>query len=254
MNITNLTVSLKRTQSLPGYCNVSSGTTMTADLSDGDDPVVAEQRLRSELEQSINEWIDAELEKAGQPARYSPEPRYDLVYWRNAKLYFIVPHLHDFDFANFPGTWFVYSDSTDAVYRNQRLANLRRMVGARVLIYYEMETVNELFAWPYHHLSKPTTWSFVRIYAADPHPTEHDYGWLYLGHIGVWGNVYAELVSYTGLKIELEHRSGSVAAVGELDGYDEMPIRTPEEAYQWIDARITEVIRELYPEEAAADA
>ena len=50
MNITQMTVSFKRVQSLPGYCNVSSGLTVTADLSADDDPFVVEQRLHSELE------------------------------------------------------------------------------------------------------------------------------------------------------------------------------------------------------------
>jgi len=72
--ITSITVSFKRTQSLPGYCNVSSGLTMTADISDGD-PRVVEQNLRDELEQSVNEWIDRALEQAGQPARFSTEHR-----------------------------------------------------------------------------------------------------------------------------------------------------------------------------------
>ena len=75
MTITQLTVSFKRTQSLPGYCNVSSGLTVTADVSADEEPFVVEQRLLGELEKSVNEWIDAALEQAGQPARFSTEHR-----------------------------------------------------------------------------------------------------------------------------------------------------------------------------------
>jgi len=126
MNTTQLTVSFKRTQSLPGYCNVSSGLTLTADLSEDDDPLVVEQRLRSELEQSVNDWIDSALEQAGQPARFSTAPRYDLLWWRSAKLALIAPHISPMREAlqSLPGKWKFYVGEDDdcyARYGQQRL-------------------------------------------------------------------------------------------------------------------------------------
>lgn len=149
--ITQLTVSFKRTQSLPGYCNVSSGLTVTADVSADEDPLVVEQRLRSELEQSVDDWIDAALEQAGQPARFSTAPRYDLLWWRSAELPIIAPHIppmHRDELQSLPGDWKYYIGEDDACYTNQRLANLKRMATDIGLQYRpEFLTIYELREW-----------------------------------------------------------------------------------------------------------
>jgi len=237
--ITQLTVSFKRTQSLPGYCNVSCGLTMTADISDGD-PRVVEQNLRNELERSVNEWIDDALEQAGQPARYSTAPRYDLLWWRSAELALIAPHtppMHDV-LRSLPGKWKVYVGEDDDCFTNQRLANLKRMATDIGLQYRpEFLTIDELREWVDAHLTLTGLWSIVGVYILDPASE-----WEYLGRIAIPGEVYAELTT-TGstLKIEPVPLTGTVGiSQSDLAEFKMPIIKTVDDARTWLQEQATE--------------
>lgn len=83
MNITQITVSYGETQSLPEYSNVKPNLTLTAVLQDGDDPTEAEQLLWSQAKAAVREQIDLALEANGKAAKWSTEPRYQVMqtYW-----------------------------------------------------------------------------------------------------------------------------------------------------------------------------
>jgi len=236
--ITQLTVSFKRTQSLPGYCNVSSGLTVTADVSADEDPLVVEQRLRSELEQSVDDWIDAALEQAGQPARFSTAPRYDLLWWRSAKLPLIAPHIPRDALRSLPGEWKFYigEDEDENWYTNQRLANLKRMATDIGLQYCpEFLTIDELRKWVQSQLTLTGVWSIVGIAILDPASE-----WEYLGRIAIPGEVYAQLTTDPCLEVKPASMTGSVgirlsdiADMGSI-----LIIKTAEDAALWIQEQI----------------
>jgi len=238
MTITQLTVSFKRTQSLPGYCNVSSGINVTADVSTDEDPLVVEQRLRGELEQSVDEWIDAALEQAGQPARFSADPRYDLLWWRSAELPLIAPHIppvHRDALRSLPGEWkFYVGGEDDACYTNQRLANLKRMATDIGLQYRsEFLTIDELREWVQSHLTLTGLWSIVGIAILQP-------AWEYLGRIAIPGEIYAQLATDPCLEIEPASMTGSVGIrlsdIADMDSI--LIIKTAEDARTWIQEQI----------------
>ena len=79
MNITEITVSYSITQSLPGYCNVKPGLTLTATIEEGEDALKVEAFLFDHAKRIVHEQADLALESTGEPAHFSPEPRYDLI-------------------------------------------------------------------------------------------------------------------------------------------------------------------------------
>ena len=246
MNITQVTVSFKRVQSLPGYCNVSSGLTVTADLSADDDYLAVEQRLRGEAEQAINEWIDVELEQAGQPARYSTAPRYDLLFWRSAGLGVIIPTgWSPTDLKTLPGSWSFYHGPDDAIYTGQRLPNLRQMSKATGMYCPEFEAAVKLHGWAHYYLSTPNLWYIVKVYALDPTPDYDEERCL--GRIAVPGEVYTELNADPALRIELETgcKSAGIAVPDSMAIGDPL-VKTVDDAYLWIRSRI----EKLHPDEA----
>lgn len=244
MNITQITVFFKRTQSLPGYCNVSSGINVTADLSADDDPGIVEQRLHSELEQSVNEWIDAALEEAGQPARHSTDPRYDLLWWHSANLALIAPHIPPMQrgvLRSLPGKWKFYAgeDEDENWYTNQRLINLKRMATDVGLQYRpEFLTINELREWVNSHLTLTGLWSIVDIYILDPDRIHTD-EWEYLGRIAIPGEVYAKVTIDPCLKVEPASMNGSVGiSQSDLAEFELPIIKTIDDARTWLQEQI----------------
>jgi len=238
--ITQLTVSFKRTQSLPGYCNVSSGLTVTADVSADEDPLVVEQRLLGELEQSVDDWIDAALEQAGQPARFSTAPRYDLLWWRSANLALIAPHLSPVqrdELQSLPGDWRYYVGEDDACYTNQRLANLKRMATDIGLQYRpEFLTIDELREWVQSHLTLTGLWSIVDISILDSASK-----WEYLGRIAIPGEVYAIVTADPTLKVEPVSMTGSVGiCLSDLANKSIPVFKTTEDARLWLQHQILE--------------
>ena len=246
MNITQMTVSFKRVQSLPGYCNVSSGLTVTADLSADDDHLVVEHHLHSEIRQAINDRIDAELEIAGQPARYSADPRYDLLFWRSAGLGVIIPTGWSVaDLKTLPGSWSFYHGGDDAVYIGQRLPNLRQMSKATGMYCPEFEAVVKLQGWAHYYLSTPHLWCIVKVYALDPTPDYDEERCL--GRIAVPGEVYAELNADPALRLGLETgcKSAGIASPDSVSIGDPL-MEAVDDAYLWIRSRI----EKLHPDEA----
>jgi hypothetical protein len=83
MKLLTITVSYGATQSLPEYSNVKPSITLTAQLDPDDDPNEVEQLLWRHAKISVHEEIDRTLELCDRAARYSDEPRYQVLrtYW-----------------------------------------------------------------------------------------------------------------------------------------------------------------------------
>jgi len=83
MQITQITVSYGETQSLPEYSNVKPALTITAVLNDGEDAEAAEAELWTQAKNAVREQIDLALEANGKAAKWSGEPRYQVMqtYW-----------------------------------------------------------------------------------------------------------------------------------------------------------------------------
>lgn len=83
MKLTTITVSYGETQSLPEYSNVKPSITLGAVLDELDDPSVVEALLWEQARQAVRDQIDAALELNGKSAKYSTEPRYQIVQTNN---------------------------------------------------------------------------------------------------------------------------------------------------------------------------
>lgn len=79
MHITQITVSYGETQSLPEYSNVKPNLTITATLDAGDSPGEVEQLLWNQAKTAVREQIDLALESSGKAAKYSTDPRYQVM-------------------------------------------------------------------------------------------------------------------------------------------------------------------------------
>lgn len=79
MKLTQITVSYGETQSLPEYSNTKPQLTLTAALDDGDDPAAVEAELWGRAKAAVHEQIDLALESCGKAAKYSTEPRYQVM-------------------------------------------------------------------------------------------------------------------------------------------------------------------------------
>ncbi len=80
MKVTQITVSYGETQSLPEYSNVKPNITLSATLDDHDDPAEAEALLWKHAKDAVHTQIDEALERNDKPAKYSTEPRYQVLY------------------------------------------------------------------------------------------------------------------------------------------------------------------------------
>lgn len=83
MKLTQITVSYGETQSLPEYLNVKPSLTLTAAIEPEDDPTQVEFELWAWARDSVHAQIDTALELNGKPAKYSTEPRFQVLrtYW-----------------------------------------------------------------------------------------------------------------------------------------------------------------------------
>lgn len=79
VNITQITVSYGETQSLPEYSNVKPSITLTATVGDGEMPEDVERSLWRHAIAAVHDQIDTALEANGKPAKYSTEPRYQIM-------------------------------------------------------------------------------------------------------------------------------------------------------------------------------
>jgi hypothetical protein len=83
MILTQITVSYGETQSLPEYSNVKPAITLTAVLNEDEDATAAEAELWQHAKNAVREQIDLALEANGKAAKWSGEPRYQVMqtYW-----------------------------------------------------------------------------------------------------------------------------------------------------------------------------
>lgn len=83
MKITQITVSYGATQSLPEYSNIKPQLVLTASVDEGEDPAAVEAELWALTKAHVHEQIDQALEASGRAAKYSDEPRYQVLrtYW-----------------------------------------------------------------------------------------------------------------------------------------------------------------------------
>lgn len=129
MKITTVTVSYGQTQSLPEYSNIKPQLTLTAELEPGDDLAAVQAALWTEARSAVRELIDQALEGEGRPAKYSTEPRYQVVKVRPDRY---SPHLPNL-VAIFPNDEPLAQTSpftgitTVHNYRNLRLAHAQRI-------------------------------------------------------------------------------------------------------------------------------
>ena len=79
MNITTITVSYGETQSLPEYSNVKPLLSITATLDEGEDVALIEAQLWEHAKDAVHAQIDLALEANDKPAKYSTEPRYQVM-------------------------------------------------------------------------------------------------------------------------------------------------------------------------------
>lgn len=99
MQITEITASWSETASLGNYSNVRPSLTLKATIGPDENPVEVEGALLAIVRQQVQEQVDQALERDGQPAKYSQEPRYDILSARwqvgqeqQTKILIIVPH------------------------------------------------------------------------------------------------------------------------------------------------------------------
>jgi hypothetical protein len=83
MKLKEITVSYGATQSLPEYSNIKPSLTLTAAIEPEDDPTAVEFELWAWARDSVHAQIDLALEASGKAAKYSTEPRYQVLrtYW-----------------------------------------------------------------------------------------------------------------------------------------------------------------------------
>lgn len=80
MLITQVSVTYGGTQSLPEYSNAKVSITLTATVEQGEIVGDVEAALWEWARQSVQAQIDAALEANGRAAKYSAEPRYQVLY------------------------------------------------------------------------------------------------------------------------------------------------------------------------------
>jgi len=223
-----------------------------------------EQRLKSEIEAHVEAWIDDELEKAGQPAKFSKEPRYDLWHWVSADVLAILPTGRDVD--DLPGHWRIFVDS-EFQGRAHRLSNLRRKVESNGLIIlgegghngppgYEHLCVEGLALSVWEHLTTPTVWSIVKINAH----LDDEQDWNFLGRIAVNGDTMITLDNDDSLRWELLSGPGVIGSREDIEAiiaghsYHIAIAVDNEEFDQWIQERLSDLAREREAEREAERA
>jgi hypothetical protein len=87
MEITEITVSYGLTQSLPEYSNVKPLVTLKAVIGEGEDVADVRRQLFEQARLYVEEEVDLALEANDRPARYSNEPRYQVIATRQSRSY-----------------------------------------------------------------------------------------------------------------------------------------------------------------------
>lgn len=119
MQITEVTASWSETCSLGNYSNVRPSLTLKATIGPEEEPGIVVRNLTEWARDWVQAQVDDALEREGEPAKYSREPRFD-VYTANytPRIVVIVPHG-----ATVPHCWLHKS--------GLRLAHARRLAQQR---------------------------------------------------------------------------------------------------------------------------
>jgi len=131
MKITTVSVGLRRTESLPGYSNVSPSINFTAEVEENEIWSEVEAQLSELCQDYVENKIDQALETVGQPAKFYAGPRYTLLHWRTLNLLVIAPDEEAAKVDTFPGTWGTYGahfyGDDIPCYGGHRLETLRKL-------------------------------------------------------------------------------------------------------------------------------
>jgi hypothetical protein len=101
--VTKVSVSYKRTHSLPGYGNVQPSVMMEADVGEGEDYVAIREDLALEARGMVEAMVDDARERYGLPAIYSAAPRYAAWLVEALATVFVVPE--DAPVSDLHGGW-----------------------------------------------------------------------------------------------------------------------------------------------------
>lgn len=92
MQITEITASWQETANLGDFNNVKPQLSLKATIDPDEDPEAAKAALLEQCKLFVQEAVDQALEEQGKVARYSTEPRYDVIHIRYLhEFYVIVP-------------------------------------------------------------------------------------------------------------------------------------------------------------------
>lgn len=136
MQISQLTITYSRTQSLPNYSNIKPSVTLTATLDDEDDPMVAYGVLMHDAKRLVHGEIDDALEVSGQSPIFTDEPLLSLYRNRLRQVMVIVPgsvsvdQLDALNLADPNREHYRYRGHWDLHTHRQRLWTIRRIAGA----------------------------------------------------------------------------------------------------------------------------
>lgn len=91
MQITEITATYQETANLGNYSNVKPSITLKATLEEGDNEAISQRILFLQARQMVQEQIDEVFEQNDQAAKYSADPRFDVLTYYPEKLIIIVP-------------------------------------------------------------------------------------------------------------------------------------------------------------------
>ncbi len=93
MGTTSFTVGWSETVSIGSYSNSKPTRSRTVTVGPGEDAAVLEAWHAADIKRIVQEEVDQALEQVGQPAKYSPDPRFDIIIerWSRHTHILIVP-------------------------------------------------------------------------------------------------------------------------------------------------------------------
>ncbi len=93
MGTTSFTVGWSETVSIGSYSNTKPTRSRTVTVGPDEDAVALEAWHAADIKRMVQEEVDQALEQVGQPAKYSPDPRFDIIIerWSRHSHILIVP-------------------------------------------------------------------------------------------------------------------------------------------------------------------
>lgn len=176
MQIKTITVRYGRTQSLESYSNVRPEITLSAELAEGEAPDAAKEQLLAEARAFVEEAIDQAIEQDGRAAKFSREPRYQLIYtsevwsgWHRApkqeppeRLFIILPNDAPIERGGGASWW----QNPHPVSRKLRLSHAVTAAGEWLAEHAEYRLIDASDG----DLSKVPAWVFEAV--AEPEPVD----------------------------------------------------------------------------------